>query len=1629
MGDDSDAKLSQQMYQLANARAMLERYTAKIETFVNRERELKEMIRSLEESSSRETERLRLSMQDELDAKDKTIATLTFSYRAEKLKVQAAEKLKDSAHHKYEEGKKELEDEHEHCAKLQKSIDTYKGEIKRLGLLVDGKETDRSYAEQELEDAKTRCDAALRELAEVKAKLENCVAARSKLEKEKKYLEIDLNAAKDQQEFLTKSLEDVQNKAAEASTLATDEAKEISALKTKVAALEAQLGSKGSEVEEFRTQVQRLKSALSDADEIQEKMRRQGQQDAADAETTIRELKSQLADLQSDLRRATADAESLRRALESTQDDLKAAQRRLGEVEEEEHQLEDKARKLENQSAMEGSKAEQLQRRLSEVEADLEQRTREVQAARRQAADAQAASEACRAELAACKAKNDELSSALVEARADAASLKTRVASLEKDLARMRSEAESRSAKDGAELASANGTIAQLQSECERLMQELAGAREATQRSEQEVTEKTHTFKMETVALKDNLSREEKHFKDATGILLPITSAMKIGSLPQLQSAVTKAKAVIAGGTDFGTLTEIVEAVVNDGAERLEEWQECLETLIDAVAGVVAAEPGFMLYHECSRLLACLKEATSTKLDVAISDPSLFEQVTSAIRKWANLAFDGLNRVQAEIVDRVLRCRHFGKFDFVDLDQVLNMVNKADDADNAFFLDRAMILVKSHQVREYRSILGHLEVLLYFLKFLTREDLTLCYQRFQELNTQVVHSKFVTGAKATYRPGSELVKLAGLDLLDSQAVDQVLSQMKQPRSPQLMAGMQEIILKWVEIMRTKFDVLVLPHHTQVVCMIICLQYIMARLKGVETDVGALICQVSTGEGKSAVLAMLAVFCAKIERKKVHVVIDDEELLLRDFDTFKSLFDSFGLKANVCVTPERLQTDGPTHPHMVVRVDPDADIVYCDAAKLQSHYARIAKNGNANFEAEYSQRVLLLDEVDSLVIDNSPNVPFVYKNDELSRFATQVAARFTAMGSVDGMARTPSEVRVVQVMQRAWALGMKMVPGQDFLQGAMYNLHVKIENGKADPLAWSLPLECRNFADNRASTIEFREKLFIMSRANVYRKYGALVGLSGSVGNAAEQEYLTRVYRAQVVKVPVFLSTCTGAAYFEAEQREVHVCDNEPKQLAKVSEHAFENRLKVPVLIIAGSRKEASRLVRELRHIAESKQLNPQDVVRDLTRSLYETNPEQFKENLFKVGQSVARGPEQPFRVSVTDSTGGRGVDYRVTNPQADKHGGLLLIITEVPRVQRDWVQYLGRTGRQDNHGQWSVVLNRGDYAEDEEKHGQRLEASTAVDTILRWGNASSEQKISGLRQEYHRGTRMNEICEYVWQHDLIQQAKDREVLVQLCNNYSNMSISQINQCAAKITGLNPQQVRTVAEEVGSAPRMVRANTLSQVTKSWAGQPRSVLLVVDRSSSMMSQDATLRGTRRSRFDVCRESIMDIFLHHVDDQDSMGLYTFETDVKEVFPLTEKGSQRAKIEEMIKGMPGPSGLTKFYDAVLTGINQLKDRAGPKYLIALTDGDDNMSRSQPQGQLVTEAVRAAIPDFNLIVITVGSDVKPLMIEGIKCWCSIVKSTGNIGSYIGAANPAGLGDAFAAVAEMITADEGHIED
>lgn len=74
---------------------------------------------------------------------------------------------------------------------------------------------------------------------------------------------------------------------------------------------------------------------------------------------------------------------------------------------------------------------------------------------------------------------------------------------------------------------------------------------------------------------------------------------------------------------------------------------------------------------------------------------------------------------------------------------------------------------------------------------------------------------------------------------------------------------------------------------------------------------------------------------------------------------------------------------------------------------------------------------------------------------------------------------------------------------------------------------------------------------------------------------------------------------------------------------------------------------------------------------------------------------LSRTMERPS-TDAPKAEGGRGHDYRVVDPGIDDRGGLLLILTWVPWSEREWIQFLGRTGRQDHAGQFAVFLNSQD---------------------------------------------------------------------------------------------------------------------------------------------------------------------------------------------------------------------------------------------------------------------------------------------------------------------------------------------
>ena len=76
-----------------------------------------------------------------------------------------------------------------------------------------------------------------------------------------------------------------------------------------------------------------------------------------------------------------------------------------------------------------------------------------------------------------------------------------------------------------------------------------------------------------------------------------------------------------------------------------------------------------------------------------------------------------------------------------------------------------------------------------------------------------------------------------------------------------------------------------PHHTQVVAMLMFSQFFEQRERWMkEYGQKSVILQMKTGEGKSIVIAMMAIYTVKQLGKRVHVLENNEGLLERDFAT-------------------------------------------------------------------------------------------------------------------------------------------------------------------------------------------------------------------------------------------------------------------------------------------------------------------------------------------------------------------------------------------------------------------------------------------------------------------------------------------------------------------------------------------------------------------------------------------------------------------------------------------------------------------------------------------------------------------------------------------------------------------------
>jgi uncharacterized protein YegL len=225
-----------------------------------------------------------------------------------------------------------------------------------------------------------------------------------------------------------------------------------------------------------------------------------------------------------------------------------------------------------------------------------------------------------------------------------------------------------------------------------------------------------------------------------------------------------------------------------------------------------------------------------------------------------------------------------------------------------------------------------------------------------------------------------------------------------------------------------------------------------------------------------------------------------------------------------------------------------------------------------------------------------------------------------------------------------------------------------------------------------------------------------------------------------------------------------------------------------------------------------------------------------------------------------------------------------------------------------------------------------------------------------------------------------------------------------------------RKIYTAQDDLGRLDKLDKFDKALRKLQGLAGF-KEVVFVVDVSGSMSG----------GRIKKAMENLVKIYNEHLEEDDKLALITFNSQVTQLLPLQER-VQSVATYSMYAGKPqikmqgrqmtiDTCYRTAFRDAIQTaltqwgaGVNRAHPQGGKRWIIALTDGDDNCSH------ISVEELRKLMSDAEVTMVCIGLEVG----SQAKSECEqIVNATTN-GMYIDARNTAALDDAFVKVAQLM---------
>jgi tetratricopeptide (TPR) repeat protein len=207
-------------------------------------------------------------------------------------------------------------------------------------------------------------------------------------------------------------------------------------------------------------------------------------------------------------------------------------------------------------------------------------------------------------------------------------------------------------------------------------------------------------------------------------------------------------------------------------------------------------------------------------------------------------------------------------------------------------------------------------------------------------------------------------------------------------------------------------------------------------------------------------------------------------------------------------------------------------------------------------------------------------------------------------------------------------------------------------------------------------------------------------------------------------------------------------------------------------------------------------------------------------------------------------------------------------------------------------------------------------------------------------------------------------------------------------------------------------RSVDATHIKQFLTDNVCTQSDILFVLDISGSM---GGAYIGT-------CRQSIDQIITSDLADQDNISMFVFNNQVTKLFENKNKQNDLNEIRHAIYNRTNANGGTAFYDATYLAIEQtIVNTSSDKWVVCLTDGEDNQSRKNPYDikQLLS------VKPVNIIIITVGKLDTRNEIQSILDQANTLGKKGILIEL--SKNPADISQAFKKTIQLIRGDL-HIE-